>query len=162
LAVCLDLALTLFKCTPYTAFDRCTTDWQKITTDRATNDRYNDPLLAAATNADMPYKEFHGAIVKTGVETALAVQSKNDDWFLFNQDHLAPPIDEGNQLIHALHNSADLPSFIVNATSQEGIVDLQKFIFDAQYVLYLQTVYFISQLYIVLQPNLVDLTKIYF
>ncbi len=47
-------------------------------------------------------------------------------------------------------------------SSQEGIVDLQKFIFDAQYVLYLQTVYFISQQYIVLQSNLVDLTKIYF
>jgi hypothetical protein len=46
-------------------------------------------------------------------------------------------------------------------TSQEGIVDLQKIIFGAQYVLYLQTVYFISQQYIVLQSNFVDLTKIY-
>jgi hypothetical protein len=46
--------------------------------------------------------------------------------------------------------------------SQEGIVDLQKFVFDAQYVLYFQTVYFIAQQYIVLRSNLVDLTKIYF
>ena len=51
---------------------------------------------------------------------------------------------------------------MADITSQEGIVDLQKFIFDAQYVLYLQTVYFILQQYIDLQSNLVDLTKIYF
>jgi hypothetical protein len=47
-------------------------------------------------------------------------------------------------------------------TSQEGIVDLQKFIFDAQYVLYFQNSIFISQQYIVLRFDLIDLTKIYF
>jgi hypothetical protein len=38
------------------------------------------------------------------------------------------------------------------AASQEGIVDLTKKN-DAQYVLYIQTVYYISQQYIVLQSN---------
>jgi hypothetical protein len=40
---------------------------------------------------------------------------------------------------------------MADITSQEGIVDLQKFIFDAQYVLYLQTVYFI-ELYTTVLP----------
>jgi hypothetical protein len=58
---------------------------------KSTKDRYNDLLLAATTNDDMPYEDFHEANVKAGAETALAVQSKNDDWFLFNQDHIVPP-----------------------------------------------------------------------
>jgi hypothetical protein len=50
-AVRLDLALTSFKCTPPTALDCVTTDWHKITTDKATNHHYND-LLIATTNDD--------------------------------------------------------------------------------------------------------------
>ncbi len=49
-----------------------------------------------------------------GAETVLIVQSKGDNWFFFNQDHLAP-LNKRNQLIHALHNSADLLSSMVNA-----------------------------------------------
>ncbi len=38
----------------------------------------------------------------------------------------------------SLHDiSATLDGRFLQATSQEGIVDVQKFIFDAQYVLYL-------------------------
>ena len=37
---------------------------------------------------------------------------------------------------------------MADITSQEGIVDLQKFIFDAQYVLYLQySIFYLTTIY---------------
>jgi hypothetical protein len=55
-----------------------------------------------------------------------------------------------NSMDHLLY----LPKTILNAllvtatTSQEGIVDLQKFIFDAQYVLYPQnSIFYITTIY---------------
>jgi hypothetical protein len=63
----------------------------------------------------MLYKDFLEEIKKAGKEMALLIKSKGNDWFLFNQDFLAPPIYKCNQLIHALHSSANLPTSIVNA-----------------------------------------------
>jgi hypothetical protein len=113
-AVRLDLALTLFKHLSSTALVCRTTDWCKIVEDRATNTRYNNLLLTATDNGSMLCKDFHNKIKKVGAKTALLVKSKGNDWFLFNQYYLAPLIDKHNQLIHAFHSSANLPSSIIN------------------------------------------------
>jgi hypothetical protein len=115
LAVGLKLAHTLLKHTSPTALNHGTTDWRKIITNKATNTRYNNLLPAATDDESMPYEDFNKEIKKVGKETPLLVKSKGNDWFLFNQDYLAPLIDERNQLIHALCSSADLPASIINA-----------------------------------------------
>jgi hypothetical protein len=63
----------------------------------------------------MSYEEFNDAIKKAGEETALLVKSRCDDWFQFNADKLAPPIEECNQLLHALCSSVNLPPSIVDS-----------------------------------------------
>jgi hypothetical protein len=61
-AVQLDLALTLLKHKLSTALDRGTTDWRKTVEEKATNNRYNNILLAATNDNYMPYKDFHDEI----------------------------------------------------------------------------------------------------
>ncbi len=124
-AVRLDLALTLLKHKSSTALDQITTNWCKIVEDKATNTHYNDILLAA----NMPYKDFHDEIKKAGKDTALLVKSKGYDWFIFNQDYIAPLINERNQLIHALCSSATLPTSITNAM-RDALACLNKIIKD--------------------------------
>jgi hypothetical protein len=63
----------------------------------------------------MPYEAFNNAIKKAGEETALLVGSRCNDWFQFNADKLAPPIEERNLLLHALRSSANLPPSIVDS-----------------------------------------------
>jgi hypothetical protein len=119
----LDLAITSLKRKSSTATDQGTTDWRKIVEDKATNTRYNDTLLAATNNDYMPYEDFHDKIKKAGNDTALLVKSKGDDWFIFNRDYIAPPINEWNQLIHTLHSSATLPTSIATADVAEWLTD---------------------------------------
>ncbi len=129
LAVQLDLALTSLKHKLSTAIDQETTDWHKIVEDKATNTRYNDILLAATNEDYMLYKDFHDEIKKVGRDTALLVKSKGNDWFIFDQDYIAPPINKRNQLIHALHSSATLPTSIANAM-HDTLAHLNKNIKD--------------------------------
>jgi hypothetical protein len=112
-----------------TAIDQGITDWRKIVKDKATNTRYNDTLLAATNNDYMPYEDFHDKIKKGGNDTALLVKSKGDDWFIFNRDYIAPPINKRNQLIHALRSSATLPTSIANAV-RDALSRLNKTIKD--------------------------------
>ncbi len=112
-----------------TALDQGTTDWRKIVEDKATNTRYNDILLADTNKDYMLYKDFHDKIKKAGKDTALLVKSKGDDWFIFNRDYIAPPINECNQLIHALCSSATLPTSIANVM-RDALTRLDKNIKD--------------------------------
>ncbi len=74
-----------------TNLDQRTTNWRKIVEDKATNTCYNDILLAATNNNNMPYEDFHDKTKKAGKDKALLVKSKSNDWFIFNQDYIAPP-----------------------------------------------------------------------
>lgn len=113
-AVQLDLVLTSLKRTASTALHCGTTDWRKIETDQPTRQRYNDLLTDATVDLpDMSYEDFNDAIHKAGEETALLVGSRCEDWFQFNLADLVPPIEERNQLLHALPSSADLPPSII-------------------------------------------------
>jgi hypothetical protein len=111
------------------ALDRGTTDWRKIVEDKPRNILYNDILLAATNNDFMLYKDFHEEIKKAGADTALLAKSTCDDWFLFNQEYIAPPIDEHNQLLHALRSTATLPLSIADAV-QDALTHLNKTIKD--------------------------------
>jgi hypothetical protein len=77
----------------------------------------------------MPYEDFHDEIKKAGKDTALLVKSKGNGWFIFNQDYIAPSIDERNQLIHTLCPSATLPTSIANAM-RDAFTRLNKNIKD--------------------------------
>jgi hypothetical protein len=115
-AVQLDLVLTLLKRTDLTALTQGTTDWQKIAINQPTRQRYNDLFANATTDLpDMPYETFNNAIKTAGEETALLVGSRCNDWFQFNADKLAPPIEERNLLLHALPSPANLPPSIVDS-----------------------------------------------
>jgi hypothetical protein len=73
-------------------------------------------MFSNATDAtDTSYEDFNDTIKKAGEETALLVKSRCADWFQFNTEELAPPIEERNQLLHALCSSANLPPSIVNS-----------------------------------------------
>jgi hypothetical protein len=63
----------------------------------------------------MSYEDFNDAIKKAGEETALLIGSKCKDWFQYNAANLAPPIEERNKLLHALHSSSDLPQSIADS-----------------------------------------------
>jgi hypothetical protein len=63
----------------------------------------------------MSYEEFNDTIKNAGEETALLVKSRCDDWFQFNAEELAPPIEECNQLFHTLCSSASLSPSIVDS-----------------------------------------------
>ncbi len=115
-AVQLNLVLTLLQRTDSTPLTRGTTDWQKIATNEPTRQYYNDLLADATTDLpDMSYEAFKDAIKKAGEETALLVGSRCNDWFQFNADKLAPPIEERNLPLHALCSSANLPPSIVDS-----------------------------------------------
>jgi hypothetical protein len=63
----------------------------------------------------MSYEDFNEAIKKASEKTALLVGSRCNDWFQYNIDDLVPPIEERNQLIHALRSSAHLPPSIIDS-----------------------------------------------
>jgi hypothetical protein len=99
-----------------TALYRGTTDWQKIATDQPSQQRYNDLLTEATADLiDMSYEDFNDAIKKAGKKMALLVGSRCDDWFQYNIDDLVPPIEERNQLLHALRSSANLPPSTIDS-----------------------------------------------
>jgi len=77
----------------------------------------------------MLYEDFNEEIKKAGANTALLVKSKCKDWFLFNQDYIAPPIDEHNQLLHALRSAAALLPSIAGAM-RDAFARLNKTIKD--------------------------------
>ena len=77
----------------------------------------------------MPYEDFNKEIKKAGANTALLVKSKCNDWFLFNQDYIAPPIDERNQLLYALRSTASLPPSIADVM-RDALARLNKTIKD--------------------------------
>jgi len=79
----------------------------------STNDRYNDLLLAATDDESMPYEDFNEAIKKAEEETPCLISPRGVTCSSSNKTN--HPIDERNQLIHALRSSVDLSSSIVNA-----------------------------------------------
>ncbi len=129
LVVHLDLALTSLKHKSSAALDRGTTDWHKIFEDKATNIRYNDMLPAATNDNSILYEDFQEEIKKAGEDTALLVKSKGDNWFIFNRDYIASPINECNQLIHKLYSSATLPPAIANVM-RDALAHLNKNVKD--------------------------------
>jgi hypothetical protein len=112
-AVRLDLMMTLLKHRASAALTRGTTDWQKIATHNPTRTQYNNILLAATNSIAMSYKDFNNAIITTGANTALIVQSTHDDWFQYLLDNLAPIIAIQNEVLDALCSAKTLPPSIV-------------------------------------------------
>jgi hypothetical protein len=63
----------------------------------------------------MSYEDLNNTTKKAGEETALLVGSKCKDWFQYNAADLVPPIEERNELLHALLFVSDLPQPITDS-----------------------------------------------
>jgi hypothetical protein len=106
-AVAMDLNLTSIKYKEKLSMNCRDINWRKICEEDEQRKLYNKYFLELTT-MDMSYDNFCKAVVRSGKETAVAIDRKCKGWYTASKSILAPAIQEKNRLRHRLHNRSGL------------------------------------------------------
>ncbi len=121
--------MTSLKHKTSTTLTHGTIGWRKIASNTATNEHYNNILLASTETIAMSYEDFNKSIIAASTEAALLVKPTCDNWFQFPVSDLAPIIAERNEVLDALHSAKSLLPSIV-ATMRDSLQRLLKHVKD--------------------------------